>query len=279
MLTRPPTPALRPFVKTLWASDLGDATAQAAQRERVLPTGTMSVAFLLGQPLRLYRDEADAEGHVIGRAVVGGARDTFYLKDISRPQASVGAQLQPGAAELLLGVPAGELAGRHTALDDLWGRDASIALEQFADAPSPAARVDRLEALLLSRLPRVRGLRPAVAEALARLSAEPTTEVGDVVASSGFSHRHFIALFRDAVGLAPKAYARVARFQAALKRLGAPAPRMIDVALDAGYADQPHYNRDFRAIAGVSPRGYRRASPVYENHVPVLGWDRDDVKS
>jgi AraC-like DNA-binding protein len=271
MLARQPAAPLRPFVKVLWATEPGDAAARVARRERVLPTGAIHVAFLFGEPLRLFRDEDDREGGVVGRSVVGGARATYYLKDVSRPSPSVGVQLQPGAAEIVLGVPAGEIGGRHTLLEGLWGSAAAEALERLVDAPSAAGRLIALEAILLARLPRVRGVHPAVAEALARFAAAPDVPVGDVVQATGYSHRRFVTLFRDSVGLTPKAYARVLRFQSAIARLAArPAPRAIEVALDAGYSDQPHLNRDFREFAGISPERYRRAQPDSSNHVPIF---------
>ena len=270
MLVRPPAAPLRPFVQAIWATEPERGATRPTRRERVLPTGSIHVAFLLDEPLRLFRDDHDAEGDVVGRAVVGGARATYYLKDVSRPARSVGIQLQPGAAEVVLGVPGGAIGARHVRLEDLWGTAATEALERLAGAATPSARLALVEAILLARLPRVRGVHPAIAEALARFSAAPESRVRDVVEASGYSHRRFLTLFRDSVGIAPKAYARVLRFQAALARLAArPAARAIDVALDAGYSDQPHLHRDFRALAGMSPERYRRAGPMRENHVPI----------
>ncbi|HJQ83469.1 MAG TPA: helix-turn-helix domain-containing protein, partial [Candidatus Binatia bacterium] len=91
-----------------------------------------------------------------------------------------------------------------------------------------------------------------------------------VVDETGYSHRRFIALFRDAVGLPPKLYCRVLRFQEALRLLVVRPPRpLADVALAAGYSDQPHLNREFRELAGVSPSEYRAAAPASLLHVPV----------
>ncbi len=61
------------------------------------------------------------------------------------------------------------------------------------------------------------------------------------------------------MGLAPKAYARVARFQRALAALHAGGRGLSDVALRAGYYDQPHMNADFRALAGMTPGEYLAA--------------------
>jgi len=108
----------------------------------------------------------------------------------------------------------------------------------------------------------------AVAHARARF---PTVDdVGAVVEETGYSHRRFIGLFRAAVGLAPKLYCRVLRFQDALRLLaGQPSASLVDVALAAGYSDQPHLNREFRELAGVSPVEYRAARPVSLLHVPL----------
>src|SRR5688572_30335604 len=110
LLSRPPVAALRPFVKIVWA---GDGQGITPGRERVLPTGSMHLVLRLsGPPLRLFTDDDDTIGHEVSHAIVGGARERFYLKQVEAA-ASVGAQLHPGCAQLLLGVPAGELAERH----------------------------------------------------------------------------------------------------------------------------------------------------------------------
>jgi AraC-like DNA-binding protein len=263
-LIRVPGPALRPFVRHLWfAEDPPPATV----REHVLPTGAMHLVFRLSDhPLRLFDGPGDRVGRLVGLAVVGGTRSSFYARDVSQPMRSVGAELLPGAAQVLFGMPADELAERHTALDDLWGRAAGEARTRILEAGDAARSLDAFESLLRARLPVVRGLHPAVAHALGRFALG--ADVGEVVAGTGYSHRRFIGLFREAVGLAPKRYCRVLRFQHVLDR-GAQHASWVDVALAAGYSDQPHLNREFRELAGVSPGHFRRASPGWSRHVPV----------
>jgi AraC-like DNA-binding protein len=269
MLRREPGVALRPFVKLLWATD-GTAQPVRATREHVLPTGMMHLAFRLSEPLYLYNGPNDSMGRSVGHAIVGGARSTHYLRDISKRTCSVGAQLHPGVAELLFGVPACHLAERHTDLCDLWGQDAHDLLDQLANAPNAAARLDRLEIALTARLPRVRGIHPAVAAALARMTEGPDVAVRTVVEKSGYSHRRFLTLFEQSVGLTPKVYARVLRFQRAVTLLQKDiTARTAQIALDAGYSDQPHFTREFRQITGLSPRLYRSATLEFSNHVPV----------
>jgi AraC-like DNA-binding protein len=283
VLRRAPRPALRPFIETLWATDERAASGSVvARREHVLPTGRMHLAIRLSDdPLRLFDDAGDHAGRLVSEAVVGGARDSFYIRDVSRPLCSVGAVLRPGAADALFGVPAHELAGQHTPLDALWGRPVASMRDRLAEIRSLDERLDAFEAVLASRLPRARGLHPAIAQALEQLLIAPavatdhTEERGsslavrDVVKQSGYSHRTFLSLFHRAVGLTPKVYCRVLRFQRALRRVSAGTASWLDVALAAGYSDQAHFNREFRKFVGVTPTEYRQVAPRFPNHVPV----------
>ena len=291
--SRPPCPALRPFVKSVWFSDeqafgRGQRPGRTSDRvsieqsrrvarppvsvgrELVLPTGGMHLVIRLSTPLRLFDGIDDPHGRTVGHTIVGGARAGFYVRDISKPVQSVGAQLYPGAAELLLGVPAEELAGRHTPLSELWGRAAEELRERLLQTEPFADRLKLFEAELAARLPRVRGVHPAVSQALEGFALH--ADVRRIVEESGYSHRTFIALFRRAVGLTPKLYSRVLRFQEVLSRIAAmPDASSVEVALAAGYSDQPHFNREFREFAGLPPGEYRRLSPAWSHHVPLHG--------
>lgn len=270
LLMRTPRQILRPFVKTLWAMDATSPRSVVA-RERILPTGMMHLVFRLSNdPLRLFDDVNDSTGYTIGHAIVGGARSASYVRDISRPSASVGAQLLPGASELLFGVPADELAERHTSLDELWGGSSAAETRgRLFEPASPEQRLDLFESLLAARLPRLHGLHPAVAHALEQFTNRD--DVSEVVRQTGYSHRRFIELFRRAVGLTPKLYCRVHRFQRVVESIAARSSESwVDLALSAGYSDQPHFTRQFREFAGVTPSEYDELSPLSPNHVPIL---------
>ena len=262
-----PSGPLRLFVKLLWFSD-GGAPGESGQRELVLPTGSMHLAIRLeDHPLHVYDSVDAATSRGISSAVVGGARAGFYVRDVSRPVRSLGAMLHPGASVPLLGVPADELAGRHTPLDELW-RDVDGIRDRLRGLGSPQEQLATFAMILEARLPRVRGLHPAVAHALQRFDAG--CEVRSVVDEVGYSHHQFITLFRDAVGLPPKRYCRVLRFHRVVERLGVDTGvAWGQLALDAGYSDQAHFTREFHAFSGVTPGAFRKIAPRHPHHVPV----------
>ncbi len=299
LFTREPHPILRPFVESMWVSNHPRfPRAIAGARERVLPTGAMHLVFRgTERPLRIFESvdpEVDPHGRTVACSVIGGARATYYVKDAADAAWTVGAQLKPGAAYALFGVSAAELAGRHTPLEQCWGSAAEIARERLfhhahhahvahdadADAgegePSPGRQLAHLERILGERLRPERATRPALVNALAVL--HETFDVRAAVASSGYSHRRFIELFRECTGLAPKVHCRTLRFRRMLARFaGEPRRAAIDLAYAAGYSDQSHFVREFREFTGITPTEYRRAAPRFAFHVPVDGTAIDAI--
>lgn len=227
----------------------------------------MHLAIRLDAPLRLFAGAADTRGWIIGHAVVGGARAVAHHRSLATPSRSVGAQLRPGVATWLFGTSAIELADQHTPLDALWGHAAAALHARLLEAPTAAARLLVLEHELAVRLARATRLHPLVAAAIDALTMDPATPIAGIATGAGYSQRHLLDLFRHAVGLAPKRYARLVRLQHALPQLAAGA-RAVDVAAANHYADEAHLHRDLRDVTGLSVRAYRRAPAGSPNHVP-----------
>lgn len=278
MIVRAPIPRLRPFVALVWAS-AGPAPTPFAQPafEHVLPTGAMHVVIRLGdEPLRIYEANDDPVGQLLDESIIGGVRSRFCVREMLAPSSSVGAALRPGAAQLLFGAEADELAGRHTPLQDCWSAAAHSLRERLLETASAEARLSVFEAALAARLPQVRLMHPAIATALDEMHKVASVEA--MVKRSGVSHRRFIQLFRRSVGLPPKSYLRISRFQSALQcfRPGR-AVSLAQIAAQNGYSDQSHFNRDFLEFAGVTPATYQLLAPRETNHLPIDGRARSEL--
>lgn len=267
---RLPIPALRPFLALVWASDKAptEVYGQSA-REHVLPSGMMHVVFrLTDTPLRILGSPDNPQMQLVGSSIVGGARSRFYIRELSAPSCSVGAVLRPGAAEMLFDTTADELAEKHTPLEALWGASTHSVRERMLESRSAEDRLAILESTLAARLPRLRGLSPALTSIIEVMHTLQSVEAA--VQQSGISHRQFIAHFRRATGLAPKTYLRVLRFQRALQSLGqGKTLSLASLAAELGYSDQAHFQRDFLAFTGVTPATYQKLSLREPNHLPV----------
>ena len=127
-------------------------------------------------------------------------------------------------------------------------------VERLSEAPGWRERFALLDTALLRRVAAGPEPAPEVAWTFRRLAAaNGRLAIGPLAAEVGWSRRHLAARWRRDVGLGPKAVARILRFQRAL-RLVREGHALADAAYECGYADQPHLNRDFRALAGATPR-------------------------
>ncbi|MCI0413056.1 helix-turn-helix transcriptional regulator [bacterium] len=266
IIERAPSGALHPFVKFLWASDDRESTIPA-KRERMIPTGSMHVVFRLSNhPIRIFDSTIDERGQAFGFGVVAGLRSRYYIKDVCRPVRTVGAVLQPGMAGSLFEVIAADLAERHISIQELWGQSSIDLLEQLHQEGTLQQQLDVFESHLVSKIPQNGSVHPVVAYALKVIPVRGN--ISEIVRETGYSHKHFIELFRTAVGQSPGLYSRILRFQRALKRLTEPNASLVDIALQNAYSDQAHFNREFREIAGITPGEYR-SSRTQSHHVPI----------
>ncbi len=234
-----PCAALAPYVRCYWALELSGAAPVGVHR--VLPDGCLDILV-------------DLTGGV-GLHVVGAMR-TAEVVPLSPRAAFVAVRFRPGGAQPFLRLPLQELTDAKVALGDLWAREAREWRERLAEAPGMAARFALLERLLLGRLPGQEGdvgVRRAVDLILGARGQVPVRTLEEVL---GVGARQVERRFHAAVGLSPKVLCRIARLQHAVELSRGLAG--AEWALAAGYYDQAHQVREFRALAGLTPGAYVR---------------------
>jgi transcriptional regulator GlxA family with amidase domain len=132
-----------------------------------------------------------------------------------------------------------------------------------------------LEELLLRRLRQSKSLHGAIPIALSAFEqADAPVKVRDIAWRVGLSQRRFIQLFTAEVGLTPKLYSRVRRFQRARELVrDATEPNWAALAVACGFFDQSHLIRDFEEFCGLSPVTYvnQRTKHLLLNHMPWVG--------
>jgi AraC-like DNA-binding protein len=268
-----PAPPLDAFLRCFWYWKSEPLAAPPSHtRERLLPTGEASLIFnLLDEEMRLYDAGDPQRFQSCGLAGLTGARTRSIAIDTASEDCVVGIQFHPGGTFPFFPMPAGELAHQSLPLEDLWGPAAGEIREQLLAAPSPDAMFALLERTLLAQLVRPLELHPAVRFARAHICRAPqVATVSGVMDRIGLSQRRFIDLFRDQVGLAPKAFCRVRRFQRVLQAVHRRnAVDWAQVALDGGYYDQAHLIHDFQAFSGLTPAAYLDQATEHLNHVPM----------
>lgn len=248
---RQPDPRLRSHVIGPYVG-WREQTSRALRR-RETASGIIPLIINLGPAYRV----------IAGNSPRGDTRTSFIAGlydcwvDVEGPLATTAIQvnLTPIAARRLFAVPMHELANRVIEFEDLLQGRERLLLEQLRNTGAWNARFDLLEGFLLRRLAAAPAELAPVAWAWRRLEeSRGHAAIGALAGEIGWSHRHFIAQFREHVGLPPRTVARILRFQRAVALVTRPGPVSLSrIALEAGYYDQAHFNRDFTEFAGSTP--------------------------
>ena len=265
-----PAAPLSEFVELLW---LYEGYQQPHKKERLLPDGSMELVINLNEDLtRVYDPHATENFQTLSGSVVVGAHSEFFVIDTAEQYSVAGVHFKPGGAFPFFDPPASELHNALVSLDDLWGGLAGQLRERLLEAGTPQAKFRVLEQALLAQAGWRLERHPVVAFALHEFHGLPHTRtIGDVTGQIGLSAKRFIQLFSGEVGLTPKLFCRVRRFQRVLRLIGTGRPvEWAAVAVDCGYFDQAHFIRDFRAFSGINPSTYIAQRTEHLNHVPMV---------
>jgi len=267
--THIPAAPLSEFVAWFWFYEGLDL---AHRRERVLPDGSTELVINLDDSRRkLFDREQPHRFQTFHRAWLSGARSDYILIDVLPQSSMIGVHFKPGGLAPFLGMPPVEVSGKVVELEALLGRCANELRDELLEAAGPQTKFRALERFLLRRASRRLLPTPAVAYALGEFQRhDSVVRVRQVADSLGFSHKHFIELFRQEVGLTPKRFCRVHRFQQVLAAIQA--QRAVDwatAACQAGYYDQAHFAHDFKAFSGLTPSEYLARRNGQMNFVPA----------
>jgi AraC-like DNA-binding protein len=190
------------------------------------------------------------------RLTVAGPDTRARLSSLAPGTRIVGVRLRPGVAGAVLDLPATELCDEAPDAHEVLGRDSTQALlaELHAGGDPHAILRRAVETRAAARMP-----DPLVHAAITALD-RPNARVAEVADELGLSARQLQRRVADAVGYGPKVLARILRFRR-LQGLAArrsrhgenPPVALVDLALDAGYADQAHMTAEVTRLAGLSP--------------------------
>jgi AraC-like DNA-binding protein len=203
-----------------------------------------------------------ADGAALPDAWIGGLDDRPTIVGFGDTYAAIDLKLSALGAYTLTGLPLSELTGACVPLADVFGAAGRELVQRIRESEDWDARFDLVEAFLLARLyrtPPAPRPDPAVVWAWERLRvSHGGVRIEALAAELGCSRRYLRDGFVRQVGLPPKTVARLIRFHHVRERIRATPARWSEVAYAAGYADQPHLNREFRQLAGTTPSDFVR---------------------
>jgi len=242
-------------------------------RERLFPSARMELVIDLSENKALQNSRGSCSPtNKLQTPILSGAYSESSIIEIAPLSCMIGIQFKPGGSFPFFNPPADELHNKRVALTDLWGMTALKVQEQLLAAPTVDACFHLLEQILLAQTVKILKLHPAVVYALDEFQQTSSGyAVADVVAQTGLSSRRFIQLFREQVGLTPKLFCRIQRFQQSLEAIAREKEiKWISVANACGYFDQAHFINEFRAFSGLNPTAYLTQRGENPNHLPLF---------
>jgi AraC-like DNA-binding protein len=263
-LERPPNPLLRSWVRTLWYCR---APHVPHRRERVLPNGCMQIILNLSRSYLTDCGENGKANRHLPRAIVVGTRARYEVVDTADMEELAGILFQPGGFAGLFRERASLFFERLIPLDDVWV--GACLTDRLNEVPTPVEKLRTLDVLLAQILRPGTGRSELVDHAI-HLFGKGALSVAQCAQSVGISERRLSQVFHEEVGISPKMWCRIRRFQAAVQALhdGADVP-WAELALACGYYDQSHFANDFRAFSGADPTTYSKQRGPWQNHLSL----------
>jgi len=265
-----PSPLLAAYVE-----DFGFFEGEAElppTRERCLPDGRVAMVINLGHDtLQVSTPQQRDQFQSFYGGVLHGAFSQVSTIDTTSLVTTISVCFRPGGLLPFLPMPTSELTNQVVDLATLWGTAAFDMREQLQMARTKAEQVHILERFLLARVAREQTPHPAITFALTQFQpGQERRSISEVTAQLGLRPKRFIHLFEEAVGLTPKVFCRLLRFQEVLRRIKrGQAIQWADLALSCGYFDQAHFIHDFQAFAELTPSTYLALRGEHHNHVPL----------
>ncbi len=243
--------------------------------DRFLPDGNTEIIIdLTENPQYIYHNQTLEQIQICRYAWVSGIRTQPITIPSGRGSRMLIVAFKKGKAFPFYPFPMSDLADTVAEADLVFGRTFRDLREQLLAANGPARMFQMVERFLLKQAGdaiREDSSTRCIDYALSSIIHRPTLRRLDRLSNDiGYSQKHFIDLFRRRVGVTPKQYLRIMRFQKVICEIERdgfiPWNR---ISLESGYYDQSHFIHDFKHFSGFTPNDYMKRKTTTLNYVPV----------
>lgn len=243
--------------------------------DRFLPDGNAEfIIELTDNPKYIYDNETLSEIQSFRHAWVSGVRTQPITIPAGRDSRMLIVAFKKGKAHPFYEFPMTELANLVVDANLVFGRDLRELRDRLLHAPSIHHMFLLVEKFLLQQAgDSLHASNPSkcVEYVVSNIAKQPTALGFQRLSSQiGYSQKHFIELFKRQVGVPPKQYLKIMRFQKAVQEIGNnPSIQWSRLAMESGFYDQAHFINDFKFFSGFTPDVYLKRKTETLNYVPV----------
>ncbi|MDQ3005816.1 MAG: AraC family transcriptional regulator [Chloroflexota bacterium] len=252
-----------------------EGLSPAHNRERFLPDGNTELIIDLTQNIQyIYDNDSLTEVQACRQAWVSGVRTHSITIPSGADSRMLVVAFKKGKAHPFYPLPMNELADQVVSADMIFGRNILDLREQLLAALSIDQMFPLVEKFLLklayetipSEIP-VNCIEYALLQMMHRPKLLSFQHLCDQI---GYSQKHFIHLFKKQVGVSPKQYLKIMRFQKAIQEIeNNKSVHWSSIAIESGFYDQAHFINEFKGFSGFTPNEYMKRRTDSLNYIPV----------
>ncbi len=240
--------------------------------DRFLPDGNTEIIIDLTEtPKYIYDNETLAEKQACKNAWASGVRSEYITIPTGKDSAMLVIYFKKGMAYPFFPFPMNEMSDRVVDTDLIWGQEFGHLRELLLAEKCIDKRFRIAERFLIEQYRAQMEISPCVEFAINSIVEQPNQLVlGTLYEQIGYSQKHFTEMFKSHVGVTPKAYLKIMRFQKAINEIETSENlNWVSIAHDAGFYDQAHFINDFKRFSGFTPQDYLKRKNGNLNYVPV----------
>ena len=253
--TYEPHPDLKSVINCYWT--LNVPASNNPQKQRIIPDGTIEMAFILGDDIKRYTSENDFI--IQPRAMVlGQTMEPFYIEPTGQVN-TFAIRFYPYGFANLITPPIKTLANKETPIEQLFGEKTAKKLEKdIVQAENVRQRIEIIEQFLLHKLSESSTVDHIVSTTIdALLLTKGNASISSIVRQDLSKKRQLERKFTQQIGISPKQLGKVIRLQSALKMmLNKDGENLTHIAYENEYYDQAHFIKDFKEFTGISPKEF-----------------------
>lgn len=224
-------------------------------KERVYPTGNATIVFHYGSPSIFQKK--DSSKNIEPNLVICGQQTSYYDLSLSGKTGMILIVFKPHGVKSFFNFPITELLNENLSLHDLINNETIELEDKLFNSPNNKQRITHLENFLIKRLiqnyefERVEYALEIIENSKGQIKAQ-------VIAHEVcLGIKQFERTFSKYVGINPKKYASIVRFQNVIQmRRKHKNSSMFQLAFDNGYYDHAHFIHDFKSFTGLSPKEF-----------------------
>lgn len=250
-----PSPVLQPYIKHFLLIE-----SEQGMVNRILPDTSIVIAFRLKGKVS-YTDNGDT--HTLPQTVISGIRETSRLVDYEKGASNLLVIFNEGGAAAFFKEPMHELGSLSTSLNDLIHHSKVSAIEEeLAAAKNDNQRIHIIERFLIGELKKAEPDH-LVREAIQQIKLmKGDIKIKDLLTRLPISRDPFEKRFRKIAGTSPKHFAAIIRLKNLIENYKDNSS-LTKAAYSAGYFDQAHFIKDFRAFTGQTPLDFFKTPPLW----------------